>query len=209
MSNDQTATVELPLTPAHVEALRHHISAERQWYLGFVAFGATFGALLPLVPVGGENARFLDGLLAAGVALVIGVFFDWFFWRGPLAAALKQGTYFRTTGPIRISNLRRSGHVQIGDVRIKHVSWRISDELRSLPWGTIDYAPRTRFVVEQRDADGEMLYRYPGYRPDADKFDARPMPHVIVGILCGIGSCTVLMVALFALFALVVSIAPR
>jgi hypothetical protein len=196
-----TQTVELPLTPAHVEALRHHIAWERRWFLGLIAASATFGAFMPLVPRAGQDGRVLEGLMLAGFIFAFGLVLDWFVWRRPFAAAIRQGTYSRTTGPIRITEFHDSGWVSVGKVTITRVATRIGSELRNLPWGTIDYAPRTRLVVEQRDADGELLYRYPGYRPDADKFDVRPIPSVFMGILCGIGSCTVIMLIAFGFIA--------
>ena len=197
----ETQTVELPLTPAHVEALRHHIGWERRWFLGLIAGCATFGAFMPLVPGAGGDGRMLEGLILAGLMFAFGLVLDWFSWRRPLAAAIRQGTYARTTGPIRITDFRDSGWVSVGKVTITRVATRICSGLRNLSWGTIDYAPRTHFVIEQRDADGELLYRYPGYRPDADTFDVRPIPSVFVGILCGIGSCTVIMLIAFGFIA--------
>jgi hypothetical protein len=136
---------------------------------------------------------------------VAGLVVDWFAWRRPLAAAIHQGVYFRATGPIRIITGRRAGTVFVGDVVVKYVSLDICSALRDLPWGTIDYAPRARMVIEQRDADGELLYRYPGYRPDANRFDRLPMPSVLMGFLCGVGVTTLFMLAMFAL---VVVMAP-
>jgi len=56
--------------------------------------------------------------------------------------------------------------VHVGDVTIEYAPNDICTRLRDLPWGTVDYVPRVHAVIEQRDADGELLYRYPGYRPD-------------------------------------------
>lgn len=138
------------------------------------------------------------GLLAcvAGSALVI----DWFCWRRPLGAAIRAGTYLRATGPIRISTPGRHGStVYAGDVRMSYVQFPLHVHLRDLPWGTIDCVPRVRAVIEQRDADGELLYRYAGYRPDPDPFEVRQMPSLIVGILCGVGGSTLVTFCTFVL----------
>ena len=58
-------------------------------------------------------------------------------------------------------------------------------------------------MVEQRDSDGRLLYRYPGYRPDADKFDVSSRPSVLMGTLYGVGSSTGVMMALFALIVFI------
>ena len=196
----QTSTLELPLTPAHIAALRHHIRKERQWFFGLASFGTAVGVLLPfswgLSP--SPSLSSVLGLVAyvAGLALVM----DWFFWRRPLGAVIREGTYLRATGPIRISTAGRYGStVHAGDVRISYVQSPMSLGLRDLPWGTIDCVPRIRAVIEQRDADGELLHRYAGYRPDPDPFEVRQTPSLIVGILCGVGSSTLVTFCMFAL----------
>jgi hypothetical protein len=135
---------------------------------------------------------------------------DWLFYRIPLYSAIDEGVYVRATGPVRVLRSfgqdNSGGTVSVGDVKVKHVPTEICNDLRSLAWGTIDCVPVAHAVIEERDADGELLYRYPGYRPDADRFDTRPLPNVFVGILCGVGIGTVFMFCVFALF---VAIGPR
>ena len=195
-----TSTLDLPLTPAHIAALRHHIRKERQWFLGLMSFGIGVGMLLPF-GWGQSQGPSLSSVLGLLVYVaVLGLVMDWFFWRRPLGAAIRSGTYLRATGPIRISAPGRYGStVHAGDVRISYVQSPMSLGLRALPWGTVDCVPRLRAVIEQRDADGELLYRYAGYRPDPDPFEVRQMPSLVVGVLCGIGSSTVVTFCTFAL----------
>jgi hypothetical protein len=201
----QTLTLELPLTPPHSEALRHHIRSERQWFLGCVAFSATFAGLLPLIPVLGKDPFTWDWLMILGYIVGLALVMDWFFWRRPLEATIRHGVYLRATGPIRIfTNSRGRASVHVGDVRIGHLPAAMYSELCDLPWGTVDCVPRLHAVIEQRDADGELLHRYAAYRPDADRFDVRPMPSIITAILCGIGSGTLAMLCMLALVTWIV-----
>jgi hypothetical protein len=195
-----TSTLELPLTPAHIAALRHHIRKERQWFLGLMSFGIAAGMLLPF-SLGLSRSPSLSSVLGLLVYVaVLGLVMDWFFWRRPLASVIRKGTYLRATGPIRISTAGRNGAtVYAGDVTISYVQSPMSLGLRDLPWGTIDCVPHVRAVIEQRDADGELLYRYAAYRPDPDPFEVRQMPSLVVGVLCGIGCSTVVTFCTFAL----------
>jgi hypothetical protein len=196
----ETPRLELALTPAHVDALRHHIRSQRQWFLGTIAFATTTAAMMPLLPIPGQAPSVWNVLMAVAFTVGVAVVADWLFWRMPLTDAIGEGVYYRKSGPIRtFTTPKRGTHVTVGDVRINYVPDKIGTQLRDLPWGTLDYVPRVRIAIELRDADGELLYRYPGYRPDADRFDVRPMPSILVGILCGIGTCTVVMLCMFAL----------
>lgn len=197
-----TAVEELPLTSAHVTALRHANRCQRQWQLGFIACPATIAALMPLLPMAGRRPTLWHGLAAVALVVVIAAVLDWLLYRRPLAAALRRGVYFRASGPIRIYEPRRRGAtVYVGDVAIKHVPQQISSGLHSLPWGTLDYEPRVHAVIEERDADGELLARYHGYRPDADRFDVRTLPSITAGVLCGVGGTTIFVLLLYTLVA--------
>ena len=197
---EKTQAVQLALTPAHIEALRHHVRSERQWLLGALALAATVVALMGLMPVPATAPHFWNGMSGVAFMAVVAPVADWLFWRRKLAAAIHQGVYFRVTGPIRTYSTRSSGtNVYVGDVTIRYVQNACASELRELAWGTVDYVPGVYAVIEQRDADGELLYRYHGYRPDADKFDRRPMPSIVAGILCGIGVGTLFMLCIFAI----------
>jgi hypothetical protein len=143
----QPSTLELPLTPAHIAALRHHVRKERQWFLGSISFATAVGVLVPfsLIPSQSPSLWNVLGLVAyvTGLALVM----DWFFWRRPLGAAIREGTYLRATGPIRISTAGRHGAtVYAGDVRISYVQFPMYVGLRDLPWGPCcDRAARRRW----------------------------------------------------------------
>jgi hypothetical protein len=174
-----TLTIELPLSQAHVQALRHHVWSQRRWFLGTFAVAIAFGAFVALLPNAGRAVRLWDVVLAFSVAASMVLVADWLFWRRPLEAAVRHGVYLRTTGPIRTSctmNPSSDGtdYVSVGDVTIKHVPFSNASELRRLPWGTLDYVPGVHIVIEQRDADGELLYRHPEYRPDYPAVDDGP-----------------------------------
>jgi hypothetical protein len=140
--------------------------------------------------------------MVVGYIAALALALDWYCWGRHLAATLREGVYLRTTGPIRISRAGRGGAtVLVGGAAIRFVPVAMSGDLRDLPWGTLDYVPRLHAVIEQRDADGELLYRYAPYRPDPDRFEARPRPSVLAGILCGVGTCTIVMLCTFALVA--------
>ena len=170
-TDEQARTVELPLTPAHVKALRHHIWSQRRWFLGTFALATAFGGLVALLPNAGRAVPFWN--VVSGLSVAVGMTFvaDWLFWRRPLEAAIRRGVYHRATGPIRTScgvspTTTGTDRVYVGDVTIKNVPFSIASELRRLPWGILDYVPGLHVVIEQRDTDGELLYRYPWYRPD-------------------------------------------
>src|SRR5688572_24398114 len=80
-TSEPTEQIELPLTPAHVVALRHHVRSQRQTYLGFMAAGVTVALLLSAIPVPGQAIPFwLSVSIGGGIA---GIAFgaDWFYWR--------------------------------------------------------------------------------------------------------------------------------
>jgi hypothetical protein len=119
--------------------------------------------------------------------------------RSPAALILAAG--HADTGESVGSRLRSVAHKD-WTVPIGTVQSPMSLGLRDLPWGTVDCAPRVRAVIEQRDADGELLFRYAGYRTDPDPFEVWQVPSLVVGILCGVGSSTVVTFCTFALVTL-------
>jgi hypothetical protein len=84
-------------------------------------------------------------------------------------------------------------------VKIHYVSSVICAKLRDLPFGYVDYAPRSRVVVEQRDADGELLYRHPAYHPDGDPAVTRRLPSLMKAVLWGAGLSTLFVLVILAL----------
>src|SRR6266508_1031137 len=132
-TDTQTLTLELTLTPAHIAALRHHVRSERQSFLGIVAFCATVGALLPLIPIPSRVASLWEGLMIIGYVFGLAAVMDWLWWRRPIEAAVRQGVYCRTTGPISISTAGHHGaSVYVGDVLIQYVPVAMYGELREL-----------------------------------------------------------------------------
>jgi hypothetical protein len=91
-------TMELPLTPAHVFALRHHVRSERQWLIGAVAAGATFALLLSALPFSGRPIPFLIYIYIAAFVVGVGLIFDWLGWRRAHEADLRKGIYYRVSG---------------------------------------------------------------------------------------------------------------
>lgn len=193
--------IELPLTPAHIFALRHHVRSERQTNIGFIAAGVTFALLLPAIPFERQAVPVWFGLVVGGCIAGLCVLVDWLGWRRGHEAELRQGVYYRVSGPIRSSMGSDRGSVQVGDVTIKHISNITCRKLRDLPFGYVDYAPRSRLILEQRDADGELLYRDSAYRPDDDPAVTRRLPSLTKACIWGAGSCIVSVLSLLALFA--------
>jgi hypothetical protein len=200
----QPSTAELPMTPDHRVAVRHFAKSERQVVLGMVAFVFTIVLPLPFAP--GRGQPELGNVLIAELALLfIALAADSLLWRRSAEVALRRGVFVRASGPIRVRKGRRSSTIYIGDVTVKYVSAAFADQIRALPWGMLDYAPRARVVFEQRDADGELIYRNPTYRPEALD-DVGPEPSIRKGIAWGVAIAAAFHLVALLIFFLV---APR
>src|SRR5688572_1935475 len=191
--------IELPLTPAHIFALRHHVRSERRWILGFTAAATTVALLLAVHAFGIRPSWFMLLLAIAGCFAGFGFLMDWLGRRRGHEAELRTGVYYRVSGPIRVYRGRDTGRIEVGDVTIHYISSVICASLRDLPFGYVDYAPRSRLVIEQRDADGELLYRFPAYRPDDDPTVTRRLPSLVAPILWGMGGATMFVGSILAL----------
>jgi hypothetical protein len=191
--------IELPLTPTHVHALRHHVRSQRQLFLGATAAATTVALLLAVHAVGVRPSWFVLLLAITGCFAGFGYLMDWLGWRRGHEAELRAGVYYRASGPIRIYRGRDTGRIEVGDVKIHYISSAICASLRELPFGYVDYAPLSRLVIEQRDADGEVLYRFPAYRPDDDPTVTRRLPSLMKPIIWGAGLGAVFVLAMLAL----------
>lgn len=158
---DQPSIIELPLTAAHRAAIRRSVASERRWFLGPMAAVAT---LLSSFIIFYDPAPVLIGVLGV---VVFAIAADSYFWRLPAQRGLRRGTYRQATGPIDVASGSRECTVRLGDTKLKLSSTTIGSQLRSLARGTLDYAPCSRVVFEQRDAAGVLIFRLPDYRPDS------------------------------------------
>ena len=186
VATERTSSVELPLTPAHRVAVRHHVNGLRQFPLGAMAGVMVFAVARGLAP------DQLSAGLGTTVGLTLGLFLlavwaDYLIWRRPAEVELERGVFFRASGPIRVSyEGKNTGTIHVGDVRVRYVDTSIATKIRELPLGTVDYLPGTRIVLEQRDADDALVYRHPKFRPEAPD-TLGPEPSIRKAIAWGAG----------------------
>jgi hypothetical protein len=87
------------------------------------------------------------------------------------AADLKAGTYIRLSGPLtRSSDLGEEGppdhSFSVQGQKFPISAWTF-EELREVPWATVEYAPHSRTLFALYDATGRVMLQEPGYAPPA------------------------------------------
>ena len=172
------------MTSAHRAAIVHDTQARRRLFFGALAAAVTVTVLLwvwgRLVLQRTDSFVLIigAGLLAVGLAA------DWWLVQRPLQSDLKRGTYFQVTGRTRVGKIRTTCTVNVGTVTLG--SYAVTPGLKNLDVSTIDYAPGSRTIFEQRDATGELVTRLDRYRPDAPSSLGRA-PRAWTGIAVGVG----------------------
>jgi len=157
----QPSVVELPMTAAHRAAVHRATALKRKVYLSIFTFFALLGPSLSVWF--GRQVEVL--FFAAGVA-GLAVVADRRYWQGPARRDLQRGTYRRASGPIDVTVGRSRCDIRIGETRLRVSDLDVASELRTLPWGSLDYAPDSRVIFEQHAEHGELVVRSPHYRPD-------------------------------------------
>ena len=161
--------VPLPVTPPVVAALKKAIARKNRPVLVCAAGVFVLGVALGLVFyfANSSSATWLIWLGAAfGGAIDVYILIIWAFVSARGRRDLREVTYLRTSGPIRVDTavnlvgrttclLRVVGHT----FAIDHV--RIAPRLNGLDWASIDHSRHMHVILEVRNRSGEAVYRIP------------------------------------------------
>jgi len=164
------ATVEVASTEAHRATLARGVKFAARLFIGMAA-GLPVVLLGASLYVSASNPRLtiLDSLAIFGgisgtIALVIGGI-GWWQVRA-LRADLQQGTFLRTTGPVKVTTVRHGSFLDLVD-RSFGVTYDVGHTATSTDVDEVDHSPRGHYVFEMRDRAGTVVYRDKHYRPES------------------------------------------
>lgn len=173
-------TTEGQLTPAMLEAMKSFTAGERNTYrrlnIGAAAVTVIF-VILFLIRIHKDNAPVFAIFGGIGAFFFL-VFLLCTFWGNWASSKAMQSTkYERVSGAMRAEHYEASMpngsgtytkyRLVIGGNQFPLES-DIAKQLEKVNWGTAEYASYTfgRIILfEVKDANGQSVYRYPGYNP--------------------------------------------
>jgi hypothetical protein len=162
------ATVEMVSTAAHQATLTRGVRFAIRLFAGFavgcLAIFVGFGLALVLTSTAPDLAIGLGvpGGIGGLIALLIGGL-GWWQVRA-LRTDLRDGTFLRTTGPVRVTTIRHGSFLDLAD-RSFSVTYDVGRAATHAEVYQVDHSPRGHFVFELRDRAGEVVYRDKQYRP--------------------------------------------
>lgn len=168
----EPSAVELPLTPAMRACLRAKHRRARQVGVVRVGLAIIVGLLFVprWLPAEWVTASWVALALVLGIPVLV---VEWGFHTG-----LRRSTYFRATGPLRMSmesgvgwDVENDYYLHVGERRIPVARDAGNDlgrfaTISDQPWGSAEYSQPAGLIFEVRGASGQVLYRAPGYTPE-------------------------------------------
>lgn len=171
----QAATVELPFTPRVAEIIRASTSKSRRLYLvligSIIVFLLGLGVLLDRTIAsspGPDTVKALPilAVMSLGVAVLLGgLWFLQFGW--PAQRDLRESTYLRTTGPVRVAYVMGGNLLRLADRAFNIYKTPAVAPLAKLDWAIVDYSRHAHVILGVWDRTGANVFSASGYQPES------------------------------------------